>query len=128
MFNEVVLLHGEVSTPGAVPGAPQGPQGDKTTQTGEEEGEGHEPLTCQELLALSGALSAALPTGQTALNSLFSTLGKGVVIGDPLALQQSLQQQQDLSCMSACPAACPVCNSCRSPTPPDCCVQVTIPS
>ncbi|KAI5728156.1 hypothetical protein M8J77_012311 [Diaphorina citri] len=36
-------------------------------------------VTCQELLALSGALSAALPTGQPALHSLFSSLTKGVL-------------------------------------------------
>lgn len=38
-----------------------------------------EAMTCQELLALSGALSAALPTGQLALDSLFSSLSKGVL-------------------------------------------------
>lgn len=36
-------------------------------------------MTCQELLALSGALSAALPTGQLALDSLFTSLSKGVL-------------------------------------------------
>lgn len=36
-------------------------------------------MTCQELLALSGALSAALPTGQPALDSLFNSLSKGVL-------------------------------------------------
>lgn len=36
-----------------------------------------EAMTCQELLALSGALSAALPTGQIALDSFFSSLTKG---------------------------------------------------
>uniref|UniRef100_A0A2S2PYV7 Voltage-dependent T-type calcium channel subunit alpha-1H n=1 Tax=Sipha flava TaxID=143950 RepID=A0A2S2PYV7_9HEMI len=33
-------------------------------------------ITCQELLALSGALSAALPTGQSALTSLLKALSK----------------------------------------------------
>lgn len=33
-------------------------------------------MTCQELLALSGALSAALPTGQSALSSLLKALSK----------------------------------------------------
>ena len=33
-------------------------------------------MTCQELLAISGALSAALPTGQSALTSLLKALGK----------------------------------------------------
>lgn len=35
-------------------------------------------MTCQELLAFSGAISAALPTGQLALESLFTSLTKGV--------------------------------------------------
>lgn len=35
-------------------------------------------MTCQELLALSGALSAALPTGQVALDSFFDSLTKGI--------------------------------------------------
>ncbi|KAL0279686.1 UNVERIFIED_CONTAM: hypothetical protein PYX00_001187 [Menopon gallinae] len=38
---------------------------------------GNETMTCQELLAFSGALSAALPTGQLALESLFNSLTKG---------------------------------------------------
>lgn len=37
-----------------------------------------EAMTCQELLALSGALSAALPTGQMALGSFFSSLTRGI--------------------------------------------------
>jgi len=35
-------------------------------------------MTCQELLALSGALSAALPTGQMALDSFFDSLTNGI--------------------------------------------------
>lgn len=35
-------------------------------------------MTCQELLALSGALSAALPTGQIALDHFFFSLTKGI--------------------------------------------------
>ncbi|XP_069691068.1 voltage-dependent T-type calcium channel subunit alpha-1G isoform X2 [Periplaneta americana] len=38
---------------------------------------GTEAMTCQELLALSGALSAALPTGQLGLGPFFSSLSKG---------------------------------------------------
>jgi voltage-dependent calcium channel T type alpha-1G len=38
---------------------------------------GTEAMTCQELLALSGALSAALPTGQLGLGSFFSSFSKG---------------------------------------------------
>ncbi|CAH1388870.1 unnamed protein product [Nezara viridula] len=45
----------------------------------ETSGFGTEAMTCQELLALSGALSAALPTGQPALDSLFNSLSKGVL-------------------------------------------------
>lgn len=37
----------------------------------------NEAMTCQELLALSGALSAALPTGQLALDSFLNSLTKG---------------------------------------------------
>lgn len=40
----------------------------------------NEAMTCQELLALSGVLSAALPTGQLALDSFFNSLSKGKVI------------------------------------------------
>lgn len=36
-------------------------------------------MTCQELLALSGALSAALPTGQLALDSLFTSLSQSIL-------------------------------------------------
>lgn len=36
-------------------------------------------MTCQELLAISGAMSAALPTGQLALDSLFSTLTQSIL-------------------------------------------------
>lgn len=35
-------------------------------------------MSCQELLALSGALSAALPTGQVALDTFFEELTKGM--------------------------------------------------
>lgn len=38
-----------------------------------------EAMTCQELLALSGALSAALPTGQIAFDSFFNSLTKGII-------------------------------------------------
>lgn len=40
---------------------------------------GSEAMTCQELLALSGALSAALPTGQLALDSFLNSLTKGMI-------------------------------------------------
>lgn len=41
---------------------------------------GEAAMTCQELLALSGALSAALPTGQIALDSFFNSLSKVIII------------------------------------------------
>lgn len=41
---------------------------------------GNEAMTCQELLALSGALSAALPTGQLALHSFLNSLTKGTFL------------------------------------------------
>ncbi|XP_063224731.1 voltage-dependent T-type calcium channel subunit alpha-1G [Bacillus rossius redtenbacheri] len=44
-----------------------------------------EAMTCQELLALSGALSAALPTGQLGLGSFFSSLSKGP---EPLLVEE----------------------------------------
>ncbi|XP_066907873.1 voltage-dependent T-type calcium channel subunit alpha-1G isoform X3 [Halyomorpha halys] len=76
MFSEVVLLHGEAPT-----------SAEKMSQAGDgslqpqcqTSGIGTEAMTCQELLALSGALSAALPTGQPALDSLFNSLSKGVL-------------------------------------------------
>ncbi|XP_073996715.1 ca[2+]-channel protein alpha[[1]] subunit T isoform X3 [Rhodnius prolixus] len=77
MFSEVVLLHGTAE--------PQPPVMEKMSQAGDgslrppnQSGTGTE-MTCQELLALSGALSAALPTGQLALDSLFTSLSKGVL-------------------------------------------------
>ena len=36
-----------------------------------------EAISCQELLALSGAFSAALPTGQAALNSFLKMSSNG---------------------------------------------------
>ncbi|XP_054283279.1 voltage-dependent T-type calcium channel subunit alpha-1G-like [Macrosteles quadrilineatus] len=95
MFNDVVLLHGE-NTPN-VQQTRNVCSSEKQTQTGEgdwPDSDSHtviipssaqhqtstaEAMTCQELLALSGALSAALPTGQLALDSLFNSLSKGVL-------------------------------------------------
>jgi len=51
---------------------------------------GTEAMTCQELLALSGALSAALPTGQLGLGSFFTSLSKGGM----LLLQQLARTQK----------------------------------
>lgn len=46
--------------------------------TAEERAAAGGTMSCQELLALSGALSAALPTGQVALDSFFEELTKGI--------------------------------------------------
>ncbi|CRK92625.1 CLUMA_CG006168, isoform A [Clunio marinus] len=96
MFNEFVILH----TPPTIP-EPQNDKNalsvEKMTQTGEGIWQVNLPLnnsinsvtnnlnefadlnlteamTCQELLALSVAFSAALPTGQTTLDSFYSSL------------------------------------------------------
>ncbi|XP_049868677.1 voltage-dependent T-type calcium channel subunit alpha-1G-like isoform X1 [Pectinophora gossypiella] len=85
MFSDTVLLH-----------APNAPHlahphnvcsSEKMTQTefdlpagdtAEERAAAGGTMSCQELLALSGALSAALPTGQVALDSFFEELTKGI--------------------------------------------------
>ncbi|XP_038212095.1 voltage-dependent T-type calcium channel subunit alpha-1G-like [Zerene cesonia] len=84
MFSDTVLLH-----------APNAPHlahpnnvcsSEKMTQTefelpaesAEERAAAGGAMSCQELLALSGALSAALPTGQVALDSFFEELTKGI--------------------------------------------------
>ncbi|XP_075973762.1 voltage-dependent T-type calcium channel subunit alpha-1G-like isoform X2 [Anticarsia gemmatalis] len=84
MFSDTVLLH--------APNAPHGGHplnvcsSEKMTQTEfdlptgecEERAAAGGTMSCQELLALSGALSAALPTGQVALDSFFEELTKGI--------------------------------------------------
>ncbi|XP_011497163.1 PREDICTED: voltage-dependent T-type calcium channel subunit alpha-1G [Ceratosolen solmsi marchali] len=98
MFSDVILLHGRsVNTlPGSIgmAGERNVCSSEKMTQTGDgnvwsapptshclhfqAELGGSEAMTCQELLALSGALSAALPTGQLALDSFLNSLTKGI--------------------------------------------------
>ncbi|XP_076757109.1 ca[2+]-channel protein alpha[[1]] subunit T [Xylocopa sonorina] len=100
MFSDVVLLHGSNSVSNALqagstvsPGERNVCSSEKMTQTGDgnvwssplpdhvqmqAELSGNEAMTCQELLALSGALSAALPTGQLALDSFLNSLTKGI--------------------------------------------------
>ncbi|XP_076162993.1 ca[2+]-channel protein alpha[[1]] subunit T isoform X2 [Ptiloglossa arizonensis] len=100
MFSDVVLLHGSNSVGNALqaistvsPGERNVCSSEKMTQTGDgnvwssplvdhtqmqAELVGSEAMTCQELLALSGALSAALPTGQLALDSFLNSLTKGI--------------------------------------------------
>ncbi|KAK0098542.1 hypothetical protein PV326_007002 [Microctonus aethiopoides] len=103
MFSDVVMLHGDsINT---LPGSVIGHQAmsaehnvcssEKMTQTGDgnvwstspinhvtqlqsELGSRSEAMTCQELLALSGALSAALPTGQLGRDSFLNSLAKGI--------------------------------------------------
>ncbi|PSN43400.1 hypothetical protein C0J52_21131 [Blattella germanica] len=72
MFSDVVLFHGG-STNGS---------GEATKNIVECGGIGSgmvgtEAMTCQELLALSGVLNAALPTGPLGLGTFFSSLSKG---------------------------------------------------
>ncbi|CAK9820055.1 Voltage-dependent T-type calcium channel subunit alpha-1G [Anthophora plagiata] len=100
MFSDVVLLHGSnnvgnalQTTSTVLPGERNVCSSEKMTQTGDgnvwssplpdhtqmqAELGGNEAMTCQELLALSGALSAALPTGQLALDSFLNSLTKGI--------------------------------------------------
>ncbi|XP_026299337.1 voltage-dependent T-type calcium channel subunit alpha-1G isoform X4 [Apis mellifera] len=100
MFSDVVLLHGSNSIGNTLqagmavsPGERNVCSSEKMTQTGDgnvwssplpdhiqmqAELGGNEAMTCQELLALSGALSAALPTGQLALDSFLNSLTKGI--------------------------------------------------
>ncbi|XP_076671262.1 ca[2+]-channel protein alpha[[1]] subunit T isoform X2 [Andrena cerasifolii] len=100
MFSDVVLLHGSNSVGNTLQGGSTVPAGErnvcsseKMTQTGDgnvwsspladhiqmqADLSGNEAMTCQELLALSGALSAALPTGQLALDSFLNSLTKGI--------------------------------------------------
>ncbi|KAF6199055.1 hypothetical protein GE061_007080 [Apolygus lucorum] len=80
MFNEVVLLHGSNEAAAPVMTEKMSQAGDGTLRLPPAHGGiPAQVMTCQELLALSGALSAALPTGQLALDSLFRSLSKGVL-------------------------------------------------
>ncbi|XP_032672120.1 voltage-dependent T-type calcium channel subunit alpha-1G-like isoform X4 [Odontomachus brunneus] len=100
MFSDVVLLHGSNNVGNALQPGTTVTSGErnvcsseKMTQTGDgnvwssplpdhvqmqAELGVNEAMTCQELLALSGALSAALPTGQLALDSFLNSLTKGI--------------------------------------------------
>lgn len=53
---------------------------------------GNEAMTCQELLALSGALSAALPTGQLALDSFLNSLTKGKSLYDEFMIMKFIKR------------------------------------
>ncbi|CAH2037210.1 unnamed protein product, partial [Iphiclides podalirius] len=83
MFSDTVLLH-TPTTPSAHPHNVC--SSEKMTQTDslcqrdwlKSQSAAGGTMSCQELLALSGALSAALPTGQVALDSFFEELTKGI--------------------------------------------------
>lgn len=68
----------------------------------------NEAMTCQELLAFSGALSAALPTGQLALQSLFTSLTKGVQERNETN-QRWIEPDTCSCCGEIQPNVCPVC-------------------
>lgn len=55
-------------------------------------------MTCQELLALSVAFSAALPTGQTTLDSFYSTLARNNNSGCNNNNNNEFTQMEDYSC------------------------------
>ncbi|XP_073945551.1 ca[2+]-channel protein alpha[[1]] subunit T isoform X2 [Choristoneura fumiferana] len=92
MFSDTVLLHTPNSPHGGHPhnvcSSEKMTQTDSLCQRGwlkshsgetaEERAAAGGTMSCQELLALSGALSAALPTGQVALDSFFEELTKGI--------------------------------------------------
>ncbi|XP_076301495.1 ca[2+]-channel protein alpha[[1]] subunit T isoform X2 [Lasioglossum baleicum] len=100
MFSDVVLLHGSPGVGNTLqqsstvsPGERNVCSSEKMTQTGDgnvwssplvdpiqlqAELSRSEAMTCQELLALGGALSAALPTGQLTLDSFLNSLTKGI--------------------------------------------------
>lgn len=56
-----------------------------------------EAMTCQELLAL-GAINAALPTGQIALDTFLGSLSKGVAHRNPDELYLQQLPEDDFSC------------------------------
>ncbi|XP_037293759.1 voltage-dependent T-type calcium channel subunit alpha-1G isoform X2 [Manduca sexta] len=85
MFSDTVLLHApnvpHVAHPHNVCSSEKMTQTEfdlPTGDTAEERAAAGGTMSCQELLALSGALSAALPTGQVALDSFFEELTKGI--------------------------------------------------
>ncbi|XP_065204837.1 voltage-dependent T-type calcium channel subunit alpha-1H-like isoform X2 [Planococcus citri] len=88
VFSDVVLLHSNESTSGET--TKNVCSSEKMTQAGDGNIWQIIPntqtipvtntmMSCQELLALSGALSAALPTGQLALDSLFNSLSQSIL-------------------------------------------------
>ncbi|CAG4983343.1 unnamed protein product [Colias eurytheme] len=84
MFSDTVLLHApnapHLAHPNNVCSSEKMTQTefDLPAETAEERAAAGGAMSCQELLALSGALSAALPTGQVALDTFFEELTKGI--------------------------------------------------
>ncbi|XP_045485298.1 voltage-dependent T-type calcium channel subunit alpha-1G isoform X2 [Pieris rapae] len=84
MFSDTVLLHApnapHLAHPNNLCSSEKMTQTefDLPAETAEERAAVGGTMSCQELLALSGALSAALPTGQVALDSFFEELTKGI--------------------------------------------------
>ncbi|KAJ0177332.1 hypothetical protein K1T71_007341 [Dendrolimus kikuchii] len=85
MFSDTVLLHApnapHVAHPHNVCSSEKMTQTEfdlPTGDTAEDRAAAGGTMSCQELLALSGALSAALPTGQVALDTFFEELTKGI--------------------------------------------------
>lgn len=124
MFSDVVLLHGSNSVGSTMQsGTTVAPternvcSSEKMTQTGDgnvwssplsdhaqiqvELGT-NEAMTCQELLALSGALSAALPTGQLALDSFLNSLTKGITERHIILEDRAQWLSSDLENCSCC--------------------------
>ncbi|XP_043464929.1 voltage-dependent T-type calcium channel subunit alpha-1H isoform X1 [Leptopilina heterotoma] len=117
MFSDVILLHGgSVHTlPGSVALADSNVCcNEKMTQTSD----GHvwliplsknlqtvikrrEAMSCQELLALSGAFSAALPTGQLALDSFLNTFKNGIKKSQIVNDSQWFNEVNNCSCCYA---------------------------
>ncbi|VVC89033.1 unnamed protein product [Leptidea sinapis] len=106
MFSDTVLLHTPNATHNSHPNNIC--SSEKMTQTefdlptgdlAEDRAAAGGTMSCQELLALSGALSAALPTGQVALDSFFEELTKGISkrTGDE-RLDTKIVEMEDFSC------------------------------
>ncbi|XP_011298535.1 voltage-dependent T-type calcium channel subunit alpha-1H isoform X1 [Fopius arisanus] len=126
MFNDVVMLHGgSVNTlPGSIGQPVCGERNvcssEKMTQTGDgnvwsttpvnhisqfqAELGTSEAMTCQELLALSGALGAALPTGQLGRDTFLNSLAKGITERSNFRDDRG----QSLDDAEICPCSCDI--------------------
>ncbi|XP_041977978.1 voltage-dependent T-type calcium channel subunit alpha-1G [Aricia agestis] len=113
MFSDTVLLHApntpHLAHPHNVCSSEKMTQTEfdlPTGETAEERAAAGGTMSCQELLALSGALSAALPTGQVALDSFFEELTKGISkrAGDE-KVETKVVEIDDFSCCAELIAA-----------------------